>query len=48
MKSIFGKLALTLPLAAAFQGHAQQQRPNIIFFLVDDFCWVETSLPFGD
>lgn len=48
MKSIFGKLALTLPLAAAFQSHAQQQRPNIIFFLVDDFGWVETSLPFGD
>lgn len=22
--------------------------PNIIFFLVDDFGWTETSLPFGE
>ncbi|MCM1297124.1 MAG: sulfatase-like hydrolase/transferase, partial [Muribaculaceae bacterium] len=25
-----------------------QERPNIIFFLVDDYGWTETSLPFGE
>jgi arylsulfatase A-like enzyme len=30
------------------QKPAQQQRPNIIFFLVDDMGWMDTSLPFGD
>ncbi len=27
---------------------AQQERPNIILFLVDDMGWMDTSVPFGD
>jgi len=27
---------------------AQQSRPNIIVFLVDDMGWMDTSVPFGD
>ena len=27
---------------------AQQQRPNIILFMVDDMGWMDTSVPFGD
>lgn len=26
--------------------HAQQDRPNIILFMVDDMGWQDTSLPF--
>lgn len=40
-------LALLAPLAVAQSANAKQ-RPNIIFFLVDDFGWTETSLPFGE
>ncbi len=27
---------------------AQNKRPNIILFLVDDMGWMDTSAPFGD
>ena len=40
-------LALLAPLAAA-QSVCAKQRPNIVFFLVDDFGWTETSLAFGE
>lgn len=40
-------LALTIPLLTSGAAMAAD-RPNIIFFLVDDFGWTETSLPFGD
>ena len=40
-------LAALAPLAMAQSANAGQ-RPNIIFFLVDDFGWTETSLPFGE
>ena len=39
-------LAALAPLAMAQSANAGQ-RPNIIFFLVDDFGWTEASLPFG-
>lgn len=40
-------IALAAPLAMTMHAYAQQ-RPNIIFFLVDDYGWTETSLPFGE
>ena len=40
-------LSLLAPLAVAQNADAKQ-RPNILFFLVDDFGWTETSLPFGE
>ena len=40
-------LSLLAPLAMAQSAEAKQ-RPNILFFLVDDFGWTETSLPFGE
>lgn len=40
-------LSLLAPLAMA-QNASAKQRPNIVFFLVDDFGWTETSLPFGE
>lgn len=41
------KLSLAAPVALAMQAQADD-RPNIIFFLVDDYGWTETSLPFGE
>lgn len=41
------RLAFAAPLAISLQAQADE-RPNIIFFLVDDFGWIETSLPFGE
>ncbi|MDE7120228.1 MAG: sulfatase [Muribaculaceae bacterium] len=46
LNNIFRTAAVGASLAAA-AGAVAQQRPNIIFFLVDDFGWSETSLPFG-
>lgn len=41
-------LSMFLPAVASFAASTEQaQRPNIIFFLVDDYGWSETSLPFG-
>ncbi len=40
-------LALAAPMALAAQS-GDTTKPNIIFFLVDDYGWSETSLPFGD
>lgn len=42
-------LALASTVAAAAGAQAQSaQQPNIIFFLVDDMGWQETSVPFYD
>ena len=39
--------ALVLTSAVAAAGAAERnQQPNIIFFLVDDMGWQDTSLPF--
>lgn len=35
-------------LSTIFTGSAQDKRPNIIVFLVDDMGWMDTSVPFGD
>ena len=40
-------LALAAPLILSQNVYAGQ-RPNIVFFLVDDFGWTESSLPFGE
>lgn len=39
--------AMILPLAAC-SGHKSQQHPNIIFFLVDDYGWADSQVPYGD
>lgn len=36
---------MLLPITAAF---GRQQQPNIIFFLVDDMGWVDSSVQYGD
>lgn len=46
-KSIYSLAAAVAPMALTAQ-QADKARPNIIFFMVDDFGWTETSLPFGD
>jgi len=43
------KHSLLIPLALSCIGGCNQQsadKPNIIFFLVDDMGWQETSVPF--
>ena len=40
-------MASTVAAAASAQAQSAQQ-PNIIFFLVDDMGWQETSVPFYD
>lgn len=47
LKKISSSITLITPLVACSTMYAQQ-KPNIIFFLVDDFGWSESSLPFGD
>src|SRR5690606_32792341 len=37
-----------LSLLFFFHSSAQEKRPNIIVFLVDDMGWMDTSVPFGD
>lgn len=44
IKPLLG-LAVALPLAACTE---QQQQPNIIFFLVDDYGWADSQVPYGD
>ena len=43
-KSLTG-LAALLPLAACSD---KAQQPNIVFFLVDDFGWVDSSVQYGE
>ena len=50
MKTLSSCLGLSLlfPAVAGFAAERDvQKNPNIIFFLVDDYGWSETSLPFG-
>lgn len=42
----FVGLSLALPLAAC--STTEQQRPNIVFFLVDDMGWVDSSVAYGE
>lgn len=42
------KLAIILLFILAFSSAKAQKRPNIIFFLVDDMGWQDTSVPFWD
>ena len=42
MRSIFTAAMLSGIIPAV----AQSQKPNIIFFLVDDMGWQDTSVPF--
>ena len=44
IRSLAGLSAL-VPLAACSQ---KVQQPNIVFFLVDDFGWVDSSVQYGD
>lgn len=39
-------LLLTSVALCSLHAHAQEQRPNIILFMVDDMGWQDTSLPF--
>ena len=45
-KALLGLAALT-PFASCTKA-PEQQRPNIVFFIVDDMGWMDTSVPFGD
>ncbi len=48
MKTALGPL-LALPLAAcALNSAAQDKRPNILLFMVDDMGWQDNSVPFTD
>ena len=44
LKKYFIYFLLLLPLGLI----AQQQKPNIVFFLIDDMGWQDCSLPFWD
>ncbi len=46
-KKLLLKLSAALPLAALAGCRQTDQRPNIIFFLVDDFGWMDTQVAFG-
>ncbi len=40
---------VTLPIAvSALQASAEEKRPNILLFMVDDMGWQDTSVPFAD
>jgi arylsulfatase A-like enzyme len=45
--TLFASFFLLLILPAV-KSHAQDKRPNIVVFLVDDMGWMDTSVPFGD
>ena len=38
-------IALAAPLAACSH---EEERPNIVFFLIDDLGWLDTSVAFGE
>ncbi len=42
------KLTLLVLLVFQLPALAQNQRPNIILFFIDDMGWVDTSVPFSD
>ena len=44
--ALLAVLGLALPAALLAAGEPSPRRPNIIFFLVDDMGWQETSVPF--
>ena len=48
MVSLKKTLSIFLLVMATGQVNAQKQQPNIIFFLVDDMGWQDTSVPFWD
>jgi len=49
MRLIKFKIGLCLLLLTFFfHSLAQEKRPNMIVFLVDDMGWMDTSVPFGD
>ena len=48
MISLKKVLSIFLLVVATGQVGAQKQQPNIIFFLVDDMGWQDTSVPFWD
>ncbi len=41
-------ISVTMLPLSLFAQNAQEQKPNIIVFMVDDMGWMDTSLPFGD
>ena len=41
-------LALAAPIAAGCCGDTHKKQPNIVFFLVDDMGWVDSSVQYGD
>ncbi|MEJ5962627.1 sulfatase [Pedobacter immunditicola] len=49
-KNIFTRFAafFLLLIPPAISSYAQDKRPNIIVFLVDDMGWMDTSVSFGD
>ena len=41
-------LSVVAPIAAASMAlNAAEQRPNIIFFLVDDYGWLDSEVAYG-
>lgn len=47
--NLFFKSVLTIPFAAgALASAAEEGRPNILLFMVDDMGWQDTSVPFTD
>ena len=46
-KQHFAAIAAGLPLLVLPSCRKAAQQPNIIFFLVDDFGWMDTQVPFG-
>ncbi len=46
LKPLLG-LTVSLPLVACTE-QKPQQHPNIIFFLVDDYGWADSQVPYGD
>ncbi|MBP5382555.1 MAG: sulfatase, partial [Bacteroidales bacterium] len=46
-KQHIAAIAAGLPLLVLPSCRKAAERPNIIFFLVDDFGWMDTLVPFG-